>query len=170
MIMSQDVVNSALSEKTPKAFTDLKKPELLKAAARFGTSTEGGVAELRADLVEAGVTWDMYREEFLPDAPVEPVVDVVLPPGPDVSDTFEEVQEPVVETIATVSPTLELPREQKYLVKFIGENPYFEHGKYKFSEDRPYQIMTAQDAQYALVNEPKKFRQAFPNELEEFYK
>lgn len=170
--MSENVIGSTdvAPKKVPASFLDLKKPELVTAAQFFGTQEEGTVIELRADLEDAGVTFAQYLEQFHPDvAPVpEPTAD--LPPQVDVED-WPDAPEGGVEVTAplTVEPELTLAPAEKYLIKFVGENPYFEFGKYKFSTEKPYGIMPAADAQRALVEEPTKFRQAFPAELEEFY-
>lgn len=172
--MSESIVTSSdvAPVKVPTSFKDLKKPELLLAADFFGTETEGGVEALRADLVDNGVTFDDYLEHFHPEvANAEPVSQKFAMPEPvdveswpDADEGGEDVTSPVT---ATAVPTL-APAE-KYLIKFIGENPYFEFGRYKFTTEKPYGIMPAAHAQDALVNEPTKFRQAFPDELQEFY-
>lgn len=170
--MSEDAITSvdAAPKKQPTAFRDLSKDQLVAAANAFGTLDEGNKQELLADLEESGVTWKMYVKQFqleghedIPDveevAPLQvDEVDLV-----DAPEGVEDLSEPV-----TAAP-VELAPADKYLIKFIGENPYFEFGKYKFTQDSPYGVMPASDAQKALVNEPTKFRQAFPAELQDFY-
>lgn len=171
--MSENVVTSGdiVPKKVPTSFKDLKKPELLKAAEYFGTDTEGNVDALLADLAESGVTFESYLAAFYPDEKPTPEPEKFEMPAPvDIEDwpDAEEGGEEVTE-IVTAAPAPELNVAEKYLIKFVGDNPYFEFGKYKFTTDKPYGIMPAKDAQKALVSEPTKFRQAYPAELEEFY-
>lgn len=155
--------------KVPKSFNELKKTDLVAAANHFGTETEGNVELLKADLLENGVTFEQYLAAFHPTAAPEPEP-FVLPEPVDVED-WPDAEESEVNNVSvvTVPQVPEFAQEQKYLIRFIGENPYFEFGKYKFTSEKPYGVMTATDAQRALVEEPTKFRQAFPAELEEFY-
>lgn len=173
--MSENTVTTSdvAPVKVPKSFKDLKKPELVAAAEFFGTEVEGNTEVLRADLVDAGVTFEDYLKAFYPtaaDAPPPEPEPFVMPDPVDVNDwpDADEGGDEVTEII-TAEPTPELRVAEKYLIKFIGENPYFEFGSYKFSADKPYGIMPANDAQRALVQEPTKFRQAYPAELQEFY-
>lgn len=170
---TQTVVKSKDVEpvKTPTSFKDLNTEQLVAAADYFGADLEGGDDGIRASLLENGVTWKMYVKAFelpghetIPEAEALEPLQVDLEDAPDAPEGVEEVSE----VITTVEVPDLAPRE-KYLIKFIGENPYFEFGKYKFTVDRPYGIMSSTDAQAALVQEPKKFRQAFPEELAEFY-
>lgn len=159
-------------KKQPKAFKDLKRPELIAAAQSFGTDDEGTNEAIRADLEEAGVTWEMYVKAFKleghEDIPDPEELAFAQVDEENLIDGDDEGVNEVSEVI-TAAPTPTLAPADKYLIKFIGENPYFEFGKYKFTADKPYGIMPAADAQKALVQEPTKFRQAFPAELQEFY-
>jgi hypothetical protein len=172
--MSDDtnvVTSTAVApKKVPKSFNDLKKDELVAAAQAFGTLDEGNAAEIKADLADAGVTWTMYAKAFKLEGfedVVEEVEEFEMPEPTDVEDWPDALDEP--EQIRTAAPVPKLNQEEKYLIKFQGENPYFEFGKYKFTQDNPYGIMPAADAQRALTQEPEKFRQAFPDELQEYY-
>lgn len=171
--MSENTVTTSdvAPVKVPKSFKDLNKTELLAAAEFFGTDTEGNVQALRADLVDNGVTFEDYLQAFHPTAPVEAEPEPFEMPEPvDVNDWPDEDEGgDTVNDVITAAPSPQLAAQEKYLIKFIGENPYFEFGKYKFTNEKPYGIMPATDAQRALVEEPTKFRQAYPAELEEFY-
>ena len=171
--MSENVVTTSdvAPKKVPKSFNDLNKPQLVEAAKAFGTEEEGNVAELRADLLDNGVTFDMYLKKFYPEETVEEEPEVFQMPEPTNVDDWPDAPEggDEVGEVVTAAPTPRLQAAEKYLIKFIGENPYFEFGPYKFTAEKPYGIMPANDAQRALVEEPTKFRQAYPNELEEFY-
>lgn len=153
----------------PSSFKALKPNELRYAAELFGVDNDSPVDEvILANLESDGITWKMYAERMnLPGWQELPEDDSIDFPEPlEDWDEAEEVE--VTETIITRAPVQTL-NEGKYLIKFIGENWYFEHGKYSFSKDSPYALMNARDAQNALVGEPSKFRQAYPDELESFY-
>lgn len=159
-------------KKVPKSFNDLKKDDLVAAARAFGTLEEGNAAELKADLAEAGVTFKMYAEAFklegyeaIPDEPEE----FEMPEPTDVEDWPDAEEGENVSEVKTAAPVPKLDAAEKYLIRFVGENPYFEFGKYKFTQENPYGIMPAEDAQKALTKEPEKFRQAWPAELQEYY-
>jgi hypothetical protein len=154
--------------KVPKSFNDLNKAQLVAAAQSFGTLEEGNAAEIKADLAESGVTWDMYARAFKLEGYDElPEEKFEMPEPQDAEDwpDADEEESPLV----TAAPVPKLAQNEKYLIKFTGENRYFEFGKYKFTQDNPYGIMPAEDAQRALTEEPEKFRQAFPKELKEYY-
>ena len=170
--MSENVIvtNDIAPVKVPKSFNELRKPDLVKAANHFGSDPEGNAEAIKADLLESGVTFEQYLKVFHPTSPVEEKPEPFKMPEPTNIDAWPDADEGVNEvTVMTVPPTPQLAPAEKYLIRFIGENPYFEFGSYKFTTDKPYGIMSATDAQKALVEEPTKFRQAFPAELEEFY-
>lgn len=153
----------------PDSFKALKLRDLQFAADAFGADWEDlNEDAIRANLEEEGVTWKMYARQFkLPGWENLPDDDEAEPTFVEDWDEAEEVEE-TVSTVITRSPMQDL-EEGKYLIKFVGENWYFERGKYKFSPERPYALMSAKEAQSALVDEPTKFRQAMPQELEEYY-
>jgi hypothetical protein len=155
---------------SPSSFKALKKPELVAAAAYFGTETDGNVKDILADLEDSGVTWADYAEAFkIPGwENLKGDPEANLPEPVEDWDEKEEEEEKVTDlTVVPVVPVLD--QEKKYLVKFVGKNPYFEHKRFKFTQDRPYAVMTADQAQDVLESEPTNFRQAFPKELQEFY-
>lgn len=171
---TSNVVTSAdvAPKKNPTSFAELSLAQLQEAARAFGSDSEGTKKAIHANLVEDGITWPMYVKQFkleghesIPDAELVEPTQVELPDG----DDEEGVEELSNDTVTTAPQVAELAPQGKYLIKFIGENPYFEFKKYKFTQEKPYGIMPPSDAQAALVNEPKKFRQAFPDELAEFY-
>lgn len=155
--MSQDVVSSTdVAKKTPKAFRDLNKDDLVKAAVYFGTVDEGTKDALVADLVENGVTWEQYAEAFLAEAP---------PADEEVVNEEWTPAEPVKVKAAETKP---LAPQSSYLIKMDRKNPYFEFGGFKFTQDNPYVIMPA-DAAQAILTTESGFRQATPAELQDFY-
>lgn len=160
----------------PSSFKALHKEDLVKAAQAFGTLAEGSEELIRADLEDAGITWAAYCVEFGLPVPEDYEDQTIDFPEP-VTD-WEESEDEELPEIATVEEVPTLQANQKYLVKFVGDNPYFEYKKYKFTKDSPYAIMPAKDAQdiLSLADEqtgrpefPPKFRQAFPVELQEYY-
>lgn len=177
MSSDENVVTTtaAAPKRQPKSFSDLKKDDLVSAARYFGTLEEGNTSEIKADLAEAGVTWKMYAQAFklegYEDAPDEDT-SFEMPEPVDAEDwpDAEEGENVPTPALVTASAQPKLQAEKDYLIKFVGENPYFEFGKYKFTQEKPFGVMPAKDAQDALVKEPDKFRQAFPAELQEYYK
>src|SRR6476646_3841656 len=165
--MSTNVIVTAALEKKPKSFKDLKKEQLVAAAEYFGTESEGNVESLRADLADGGITWAMYHNVFIdPDNPIAEAVTPDEPAKVDVED-WTDAQEGETVTVTT-APAVPVLTQEKYLIKMVRENPYFEFKKYKFTQEKPYALMDAKDAQEILSTE-RDFRQAFPDELQEFY-
>lgn len=163
VITSTDVV----PKKKPRSFEELNKEELVAAALSFGSSAEGTKAELKADLMDFGITWNMYEKAFgLADADPVEQEEFVLPVPLDLDDV-EEVEETVTEII-TAEAQPRLAPADNYLIRMVRENPYFEFKSYKFTQEKPYAIMKADDAQVILESE-EGFRQAFPAELSDFY-
>lgn len=152
----------------PESFEALRLPELQAAAEAFGVDWEGENEEtIRANLAADYITWSMYVKQFkLPGWDQLPDEGDEFPEPLD--DWDEKEEEEVSDEVITASP-LALKPDGKFLIKFIGQNWYFERGRYTFSKDKPYALMSARDAQAALVEEPTKFRQAMPQELEDFY-
>lgn len=173
--MSEDAVITSTEvapKKQPKSFDDLNKDQLVAAALAFGADEKGTKAEIKTELEELGVTWKMYAEAFKLegfDSLPNEVEKFEMPEPtdvegwPDAPEGGEEVEDVVTQEEPVLVPS------QKYLIKFVGENPYFEFGTYKFTQEKPFGVMPAEDAQAALTKEPTKFRQAFPAELQEYY-
>lgn len=160
--------------KKPTKLSELQKPELLAAAKHFGSDEKGNAKELLASLVEDGVTIEDYNLVFHPE-PEKPVEQQAAPaPNVLTTDVLDEIygegeeEVPVVEELVTAPENADLAPKQKYLIKMTRKNPYFEFKHHKFTQERPYAIMSASDAQEILSTE-EGFRQAFPAELEEFY-
>lgn len=176
--MSENVITSdqVAPVKVPKSFNELNREQLVAAAVAFGADSEGTKNEIKADLLESGVTFDQYLTMFHPKssgAEVAAQVEAekfVMPDPVDIEDWPDAPEGgDNMDTLVTVNEVVALDPEMKYLIKFVGENPYFERGRFKFTREKPYASMTADDAQEALESEPTKFRQAFPKELKEYY-
>lgn len=156
------VKSSDVAKNTPTSFNDLKKEELVTAAQHFGVDDEGNVKTLKASLAADGVTWEMYAKAFgLAD--VSEVLSYEVEETEGVKGNVENDSE-----VVTADPHPKLAVEDKYLIKMTRANPYFEFGKYKFTQEHPYAIMPANDAQ-AILETEEGFRQAFPAELQEYY-
>lgn len=161
-----------LSETTPAnlptSFKALHLDQLRAAADYFGSDSVGNEEAIRVALEDDGITWEMYAKEFgLP----LPEGETFAPPTPDLPekhDDWIEKEEEEVSEVVTQAPVPTLAAEQKYLIRMTRKNPYFEYGRYKFTQDKPYAIMSAEDAQSILESE-QGFRQAYPKELQEFY-
>ena len=141
----------------PRSFNELRKEELVALANHFGTNPEGTNKVIVVDLVDNGVTWEMAAETL----------------GFSVNKDAKRGRKPVEkdevkkEDIVTATEEVLKP-SAKYLVKMERENPYFEWRSYKFPTEKPFAVMDANDAQEILSTEVG-FRQAFPQELEEYY-
>lgn len=121
---------------------------------------------LLAAAAEDGVTWEMYKKAY-PDTEVEeeeetPVLEHVPDPAGAVA---EEVPAPKVRT---KSEEVNTATTDMYLIKMNRENPYFEFRGYKFTQDHPYVVMPAADADKILRNEDG-FAIATPSEANEYY-
>lgn len=174
----------------PKSFKELKKTELQAAALAFGTEDEDsvnevGVEALRAGLAESGVTWEQYAELFLQEEEAASNVitsEVVNSPVGDVDEVAAlrariaelEAQAPVVvnnfneePTIVTKEEFAPLSPNEQWLIRMTRANPLFEIAGHRFTQDHPYALMTAADAEVVLQEEG--FRQARPSEVQEYY-
>lgn len=157
-------------------FSDLDLPTLHTVADYFGVDQEESIQEQILSFAENGVTYALYAKAF----------EVPLPEGYSEDEdepVVEDEEEPVslTELVDEATGPVTAPRsaalapQQEYLIKMTRANPYFEvaslvqKGKiYKFTQEHPYAIMDARTAQFVLEHETQ-FRQAFPDELREFY-
>jgi len=171
-LVVEEVELPVVEVKVPQKWSDLTKSEVAKAAEAFGTKETGTIKDMLADLQDANVSWNDYQIMFglIPEPEVEERgFTRVDEDDVEIEWLDGEVEDNMTETIVTVPRIAAMAPAEKYLIRFIGENPYFERGRHKFTKEKPYAIMSAEDAQDALVDEPKKFRQAFPDELKDFY-
>lgn len=143
-------------------FSNLDLPTLHTVADFFGVDQADSIEEQVANFAEDNVTYADYCEAFkipLPEDYVDEDAPVVLD---------EEEGETPVKTPITAERHQSLQPQEEYLIKMTRENPYFEVGKYRFTQEHPYAIMDARTAQLVLSKE-EGFRQAFPDELRDFY-
>lgn len=160
----------------PTKFEDLDAKELYRSAvADFALPVEEGDGKkvLLAAFVEGGVLWDDYVSQH-PEVSPEPLPAANLTIGNEVSVEPQEKwadddrnKEAAVPSIRVASPPVINPNEQ-WLIKMERKNPLFEVRGHRFTQENPYALVSPKDAQYILSKEDG-FRQAFPDELEEFY-
>src|SRR6478609_5253762 len=114
-----DVVtsNDVEPKKAPKSFKDLNKEQLVEAALAFGTEEEGTVAELRADLVESGVTWNDYVKQFQLEGHEDiPDPEPAAPLQVELTDDDDEGGEEEVNEVVAAPAVPQLAVAQDYLI------------------------------------------------------
>lgn len=163
-----DTLSETTPANLPSSFKALKINELRAAADYFGADSFGDEEAIRAALDEDGITWAMYCKEFGLPVTDEQADELDTLDFPEKVEDWEEKEEEDVSEVATAEPTPTLASDTKYLIRMTRKNPYFEYKRYKFTQEKPYAIMSAEDAQEILENEDG-FRQAYPKELQEFY-
>lgn len=151
-------------------FNTLNLDELQSIADYYGVDKAETIQEQIANFASEGVTYAQYAK------------DMKVPLPEDYEEELPEVDEDEInleaETVQQVPVTV--PRQvalpdTTYLIKMTRDNPYFEVAAkdgsrkvYKFTQQHPYAVMDRHTAQYVLAHE-ERFRQAFPDELAEFY-
>lgn len=171
------------TEDLPQRFEDLKPTELYRSAIEdfaidVAPEDKNKKTVLLAAFLESGVTWADYVAQHPEVAPAPDPVEEKLKIGGvvtssdvagDVSDSLtvenDREDEPVV--IRTAEAPVYRPNEM-LLIKMVRENPLYETRGYRFTKENPYHLVSPADASYILRNEDG-FRQAFPDELQEFY-
>lgn len=156
-----------------KSFKDLTLAELRTVADAFAVDSEGNEEAIIAALVDDGISWADYQKMFHPEeTPAAPVDNVVK--STDVKPSYEELQaklaalEARVDTgIITADENPTLPGNQQWLVKMVRDNPIFEIAGTRFTQEHPYALLDASEAEVVLREEG--FRQAHPSEIEEYY-
>lgn len=156
-----------MNEKLPTSFKDLRVAELRRSAIEdFAVEVDSKATsdEVVAALAESGVEWKDYLEchpEARPvqAAPVEAAPTVVSKEV--ITDSRPAREDVVVQQPLAIA-------DQPYLIKMERDNPLYQTLGYTFTSSHPYQLVKAEDAQY-ILSEETGFRQAFPNELAEFY-
>lgn len=149
---------------------DFDKRELREIASFFGT--ELGDLDKKKPMLEVltedGVTaelalskMDSLRETYAANLAEEQAAKNVV-------TTAEVFNEPTKKEQVVGAEEFRPKADKKYLIKMERENPYFEVGKYVFTKDHPYAIVDAEDVNVILRQE-QGFRQALPDEIEEFY-
>ena len=151
------------------SLTKLTKKELVRTAQEdFGvevdkTRDKAGIIE---QLVENGVTWDMYLEEN-PDERAkyeQPVPDNVIRHAVSEEEVLPDVYYPERKL-----PSLAEVEESLVLIRMVRANPLYEIRGYRFTKDNPFVLVKEEDADHILLEEDG-FRQATPRELKEYYR
>lgn len=156
-----------MSKELPKKFNDLDVDELYRSAIEdFALAVEesdkGKKKVLVAAFAEGGVSWADYVAQH-PEVAPEPEENVVT-----TTTVVETKTEPVEPTKIVTAEAIKPQQGEQYLIKMTRENPLFETRGHRFTKEHPYALVSAADAQYILAKEDG-FRQAFPDELAEFY-
>lgn len=167
--------------KLPKDFKDLTKDELIRSALEdfaidLSEDESANKASVLAAFAESNIVWNDYVAQH-PEVVAEPEPVAITSNAPShgtigedtvegfVTPVVPEVEEPV--EVVTASKPGFAPTEQ-YLLKMTRDNPVYQTCGYEFTDEHPYCLVSAKAAQWILENE-KGFRQAFPQELAEFY-
>lgn len=173
----------------PKGFKDLTKDELIRSAVEdFAIDlSEEEASNKRAVLaafLENSLVWEDYVAQH-PEVAPEPVV-VETPVqsitsnapshgviGEDTTTGYlsggpNEEQVVVVAPVAVDEPVIPAVPDGKMILKMTRENPLYQTCGYTFTDEHPYALTTARDAMWILEHE-EGFRQAYPQELIEFY-
>lgn len=137
------------------SFEKLEKKELLRTAAEdFAVDVDK--AWPKAKIIEAlegsGVDFAMYLDQ-----------------NPDRKEKYSEVPSNVsTEPVIKPGPPVEEDNERKIVIKMLRENPLYEIGKYRWTQQHPYVLVSEADAERILINE-EGFRQATPGEVQKYY-
>lgn len=168
--------------KKPTKFQDLTKDELIRSAIEdfaieLDEDERGSKSNVLAAFVESSIFWDDYvaqHPEVAPEPEAPAVVTSNAPThgvvGEDtVKGTLANSQE-VDEPVASEVPRTALPTQapDEYILKMTRENELYQTRGYTWTSEHPYALVSSADAQWILENEDG-FRQAFPQELSEFY-
>lgn len=168
------------------SFTDLPIAELRRLADDVypvELSEEENKDKKKAALaLEAvGANWSEYlkmhatdeiREKFA--AEYNALVDPDNRSGGDGVVTSEQINSSADEPVAAVEEVKIITREEpkvteKYLVKMTRENPLYQVGPYKFTKTHPYALVEGKDLRSLMEHEGGGFRQAYPDEIEDYY-
>lgn len=159
---------------TPTSFEHLDQKELYRSAiADFAVEVDekDSAKVIRAALLEAGVEWADYVKQHPEVAPKKEDTNVITSPNVPGESTQTPKPKPVEPqpegNIITAQAPVAKP-EDKFLIKMTRENVQYNTRGYKFTQEHPYALVAAKDAEYILSQE-EGFRQAFPSELAEFY-
>jgi len=167
----------------PTKFQDLEKEELIRSAIEdfaieLSDDEKKGKKTILAAFAESNIVWDDYVKQH-PEVAPEPAPVTVTSNAPShgkvgedtvegfITPVVEEVEDVPVGEIIVAKPQVAGPHDQ-YLLKMTRENPVFQTRGYEFTEEHPYCLVSASDAEWILENEDG-FRQAYPQELAEFY-
>lgn len=151
-------------EKIPTRFEDFRVGELRDIADNefaVAVDEKASKAEVLAALTESGVTWSMYLEQH---PEIKGETDNVV--------TTTQINEPVESNEQSVKIVVKeetpLATREEWLIKMARANPLYEVRGHRFTQENPFALMSAADAEYVLTKEDG-FRQATPSELQTYY-
>ncbi len=160
----------------PTKFEDLGVAELRRSAVEDFAAPAGPTDNKQmvlAALLDAGVTWADYVAQHpevvpVPEAPVvvESVTERIPEPSRGGAITTGAMEAPV--NIITARAPAYDPQD-KLLIKMERENERFDVAGLTFTKQRPYCLASPEKAEY-IMNTETGFRQAYPSELQEFYR
>lgn len=167
------------------AFNELPIKELRRLAdevypVEFSEEENKDKSKAAAALEQVGASWPQYLKLHAPEeiqqkfaAEYNALVDPDNRSGAGVV-TSEQINAPAVpqgvvpqEEVKIITKEAPVVTE-KYLVKMTRLNPLYQIGKYSFTKDHPYALVDGKDLQVVL-EEHEGFRQAYPDEIEDFY-
>jgi len=162
--------------KIPEKFEDFKVGEL-RTIAEDEFAVEVGEkatkAEILAAMLESGVTFDQYLDlhpKLRAVAEEKPqVVEAEETADPGVVTSAQMQEKPVEEEVRiVVKEETPLHTREEWLIKMDRANPLYEVRGHRFTQENPYALVSPVDAEY-LLTQLDGFRQATPNELQEYY-
>lgn len=167
-----------------KSFDDLDRKELYRAALEdfaVEVAEDANKATIKAAFLETGITWADYVAQH---PELAPAVEekVVLAPvavvreteparagGVITSDDLKGDAVIVEAPVLRVQEPLHVNPTDIFLIKMIRPNTLYETRGYKFTQEHPYAVVNADDAEYILEHEDG-FRQALPTEASAYYR
>lgn len=141
------------------SFADMEKSELLDVAEIFGVdidNPEKSEKNIIMDILEEGVTYDMYRTSLLEAS----------------ADNIEmNMPEPEPEPVVVEEKTTQKFKSKNAveLLKMERWNPSFRILGYLFTREHPFVLVKPDEASWIMSHE-EGFRVATPEEAESFYK
>lgn len=160
-----------MSETLPTSFDDLKPTELYRSAIEdFALPVEeedkNKKKVLLAAFAEGGVAWSDYVAQH-PEVKPEPENVITSPSVPGEGQPAPKPEAPKPGKIITAAKP-EVNPEDRYLIKMVRDNVRYDTRGYTFTQEHPYALVAAMDADYILEKE-EGFQMASPSELREYY-
>lgn len=167
-----------MTQNRPTKLSDLSPEELYRSALEdFALNVDddekSNKTALLAAFTDGGVDWAQYVEQH-PEVAPEPAKNVVTAGDnkhasveDEVPATISQEERFVPRQPVTAAPPVYQP-DQTYLIKMNRPNVAFQTRGHTFTQEHPYAIVSADDADYILSHEDG-FSIASPSELKEYY-
>lgn len=141
------------------SFAKMSKADLEQVAETFGVEIDGRWGEQRivAEILNDGITWDMWEEA---NQLVDP--ELIEQNVPEPEDEPEPEQKPDTTKRFKSKNAVELLKMERW-------NPTFQILGYKFTREHPFVLVKPDEANWIMAHE-HGFRIATPEEAEAFYK